>query len=391
MLFGNTTIQTNEVQAMSENWLITIDCRQPALNPDNKLYVSVPGELVCSLEAALPPLPAKNREQVMGYAIEDQIATHLDEVKLFSNPRSKSSLTPILWCLRTHWGSWLQKIEKMQDHPPEAMLPDYLYLPLEDNAWSIRSISNRTLLRCSQSTGLTIETNSFVDLLSLQLDNTKTKPESIIYDGVDLTEALKKICRQHSIPFIHKKLRLFEAPLQAMPSMLPKKKWHWKKTKANLLKRLENPWKTAARLTGIWLVILIVGSAWYEVSLSNAVERGKEQLTTLYHRLDMDPTQGNASDHLRQLHDKLKNTIYSDENLRQLKRVGEVVERVTGIKVTRFDVSAHGTTVTVSAPSIAVLAHFMHELKLAHIVAKQSNLIIDQQQASVTLTLGDSF
>lgn len=376
---------------MSENWLIAIGCQVPKLDKQDKLFISVPGELVCSLHITLPQIPAKNQEQVIGYAIEDKIASHLDSVKLFSNPRHKGGMTPVLWCLRENWESWMKQMETLNKHVPKSMLPDYLYLPLEEESWSIRSVQGRSLLRCSLSTGLTIETQSFIGLLTLKLDNTADLPASLIYDGDELTDELTLICQQYGILFTHKKLRLFESPSSIGLSLLPKNKFDWTQFKPSLFKQFSPPWRIASGLLSVWLVVFAVGATWHHAVFNKAQINVEQALAAVYHRTyPSHSVPGNIAKRLQHLQRSLRKGLNKSPMLAKLKNIALAKKASPGLKIESFDATTKHISLKISARSISMIDHFTQQLKVRKTSTKQSNLLITPDGVTVTLTLGGS-
>ncbi len=340
---------------MSNPWLMTIDDEKPALQKADKLYISVPGELVCSLVIELPVLPTKNREQVVGYALEDKIAAHLDDIKIIIFPSTKGKTT-VLWCLQAQWERWLQKIEQFHMPEPEALLPDYLYLPLEMNAWTIRTHENRTLLRTDAFNGLTLENELFIELLSLKLDQALELPTTLIYEGGPLLEPLTHLCTQYGLSLIQKKLPFFSIPRDSRLSLLPQKKFHWK--------QIPRSWKIAGILAITWITLLIIGFSWQHRALNQAIKKDQQQLATLYHRVDpIHEIPEGWVEQLPSLQRNLKNSLHKETVITHVMMLNQILTRYPGIELKSFDVTAQKIELQINASSMKIIDTLVTQLK----------------------------
>lgn len=332
---------------MTNHQLLKINEDISNLKKQDTVFLSVPGEMVCSIEVTLPPLHSKNKEQVIGYAIEDKIASNMNDIKIFHSLNKKTGTSSILWCERNDWDRWQEKLNSL-DNTVEKLLPDYLYLPLEDNSWTIKTKGGYSLLRSGESTGMRIENSSFIDVLSLQLENATTKPSTIIYDGNVLFDSIYSLCQNNQVSFIQKKLALFEVPSEKIPSLLPKKRW--------ALKKCIGPWRLATALGLIWLTLLTGGLVW------------KHSI---------------SADYL--LHHKK-----SDPALKKLKTITHLLNQDTTLKIESFQASPRALTLTLSGDSTKNINDFIQKLAALSISHKESDWDYKPDQTRVKITIGES-
>lgn len=250
--------QANSWQ-MIKNGELSSTAEKPNLKRSDKLYVSVPGELVCSFEKQLPPLPKKNQQQTIGYAIEDHIASSLESVTICSQQDRKTGQTAILWCDQTQLQSWQIILNEHTTVPAIAVLPDYLYLPIDEASWTISQQHDHLLIRTSTTTGLTLRVENFLQTLPLLLQESAQGLQSIIYDSIDYRDSLEIICRKYGISLIFKDPLPFCYPEQRLPSLI-KAKNSLSLDKTSFLKKIN---KTLAT---IWFLVLLAGVTGYYTS-----------------------------------------------------------------------------------------------------------------------------
>lgn len=369
---------------MCINYLIDIQQETPLLEPGDSLCVSVPGELVCSLQVELPPLPSKNRELVIGYAIEDKIATHLDDIKLFCPTQPKQGPSTVLWCLRRHWETWL----KQTDDNVVCLLPDYLYLPLETDCWTIRCEGERTLMRSGENIGLSLETDLFNNSLSLLLSQHDPLPETILFDGNAVPETIKACCKQHGIKAIARKLPRFSAPSKHTFSLLPATPFDWRQLKPTAWKNLNKRWKLACGLTAAWVVILITGSVWEQSALNQAMAQNTQMLQSIYQKAKLTGASAkNNIPELEHLRKSLERGLTPDSSLHMLNRVSSVIQAYPGVKLLNFILDDKSLSLRLSTPSANVLDKVVKKLTELNLDPKRSDLLIQQGQTLTTLVL----
>jgi len=358
---------------MSTTTLIAIGNEIPPQEKGDRLYLSVPGELVCSISTDLPPLPKKNQEQVLGFALEDQIAGDLDDIKFVAQQKGT---TAVLWCKRTHWEKWLADCEGLE---AVALLPDYLYLPLEDDTWTIRIRDTRTMVRTSETTGFAIESSCLLDCLTLKLEAALDLPQALIIDGQAVVEPLKKLCGQYGLALRQEKIPAFSVPEGFNLSLSPQKKWRFKKP-AN------GPWKAAAALAAVWVVVLVSGSIWKNHAMDQAIADYQKQLSALYHRVNpRHHSTAQVVTQLQHLERNLKQGEQPDPVMKKLLNAVQAIQAFPGVRLEKFDASPNKLSLQVSSHSLKSINHVVSSLKKRGLKVKESDLSVKPKYTTVRL------
>lgn len=128
----------------------------------------LPGQDVLLKQLQLPAGSRRHLERVIPYALEEELATDIDDLH-FSWPAniSKSSATiPVAVVARERmqtWADWCQQAAIEADH----WLPETLLLPYQENHWSALALGDALIVRSGPWQGFTLEQTQIGDVLPL--------------------------------------------------------------------------------------------------------------------------------------------------------------------------------------------------------------------------------
>lgn len=163
---------------------------------EREIVLIVPGEDVLLAEADLPPVrQAGRRRQVARYALEDRLASSVDELHFALGRRRGDGATPVATVADERMTAWL---ESLQTHgaEPAAAVPDYLCPPApDDGAWRIWLAGGRALVRCGDQAGFACEYDLLPNLLSADA-GAPTRPSVLAVDD-EAGRALLERLREH--------------------------------------------------------------------------------------------------------------------------------------------------------------------------------------------------
>lgn len=125
---------------------------------ERAIVLIVPGEEVLLAEVKLPPVrQMSRRRQAARYALEDRLATPVDELHFALGERRGDGVTPVAAVARERMAEWL-RIPRTHGVEPAAAVPDYLCPPApEAGAWRVWLIDGRALVRCGEQAGFACE------------------------------------------------------------------------------------------------------------------------------------------------------------------------------------------------------------------------------------------
>lgn len=128
----------------------------------------LPGQDVLLKQLELPAGSRRHLERVIPYALEEELATDIDDLH-FSWPANVSKSTaviPVAVVARERmrsWSAWCQQAGIEADH----WLPEPLLLPYSENHWSALSIADALVVRTGPWQGFTLEQTQVDDVLPM--------------------------------------------------------------------------------------------------------------------------------------------------------------------------------------------------------------------------------
>lgn len=131
------------------------------------LLAIVPGEDVLVTDAEVPPVRQSSRRyQAARYALEDRLATPIENLHLALGARASDGTHPAAVVDRDCMENWLATFGDARDRVTAGLVPDYLCLPVpEDDAAVLWLTGNRALLRRDATHGLACEQDLLAALL----------------------------------------------------------------------------------------------------------------------------------------------------------------------------------------------------------------------------------
>lgn len=134
---------------------------------ERDIALVVPGEEVLLTETMLPPIrQTTRRRQAVRYALEDRLATPVDELHFALGKRRDDGATPVAAVARERMTAWRETV-RAHGAEPTAIIPDYLCLPpAEADTWRIWLVDGRALVHGGEQTGFACEYALLPDLLA---------------------------------------------------------------------------------------------------------------------------------------------------------------------------------------------------------------------------------
>jgi general secretion pathway protein L len=189
--------------------------------------------------------------------LEEDLAEDVEQLHFALAPRQLDETYPVAVVSRALMTQWLEQLSAV-GLIPQALIPDVLALPqATENAWSLLLEKDRALLRKDTFSGFTFDPANAEDLLNCALEEANVKPEVIEVYGTEgeddprlpSTSSITYQQRDGSPP------GLWAAGLDAKRAINLLQAQY--RTKSDLVRVLK-PWRAAAAVIGIWLVLQVV-------------------------------------------------------------------------------------------------------------------------------------
>lgn len=164
---------------------------------EREIVLVVPGEEVLLTEAKLPPVrQAARRRQAARYALEDRLATPVDELHFALGERRGDGATPVAVVARERMTAWLG-IPRTHGTEPVATVPDCLCPPPPaEGARRVWLLDGRALVRSGERDGFACEYDLLPDLLAAASGD-RPRLEVLAVDGETERELLARLRERH--------------------------------------------------------------------------------------------------------------------------------------------------------------------------------------------------
>jgi general secretion pathway protein L len=219
-----------------------------------RLILVIPGEVVTLTQARLPKRSRTAWLKALPYALEDNLTEDVENLHFALGEALDATEMPVAIISHQAMRTWLDRCAQA-GISPVAIVPDILLLPYEEGSWSLLLENNRGLVRSGICAGFAAERDNLALLLGLALTEAgENAPSSLRVWGNEASD----------IAHLPLELRYQET----YPGLLPLSATSYDSLftlnllqgpysrKAHLGKWLR-PWRTAAVLAGLWLVLQV--------------------------------------------------------------------------------------------------------------------------------------
>jgi len=161
--------------------VVTGDLQEASgLATNRKVLAVVNGATILHTEPVLPPLKGGAKlAQVIPYALEDQLATDVDELHFAVGKRSTRSGTPIAVVAHEQIQKWLSTLQAAGLYPT-ALVSDTSTLPVSEDAITLVIDQGRVLMSRADAPSISLDISPLAEALQLLIPETTETPV-IIY------------------------------------------------------------------------------------------------------------------------------------------------------------------------------------------------------------------
>jgi len=218
-----------------------------------QVIMLVPAEQVLLKQAEVPARQTSQLRKAVPFALEDELAPDISELHFALGSR-EDGVTPVAVVDSRLMEGWIG-LCRAHGIQPQAILPDLLTLPWQENTWSILLEADQALVRTGLNSGFSCQRELLDTLLQAELEN-NDQPQLVnvwLCDGQEARLALP----QDDIET--KALACPDGPLSVMAQgWQPRQGIDLQqgefKNRPDIAKKLQ-PWRWAAIIFGVFVVI----------------------------------------------------------------------------------------------------------------------------------------
>lgn len=173
------------------------------LAAQRRVIVLVPGVDVTVLDAVVPTRNIQRMLQAVPYALEDRLAQDVDDLHFAPGPRDPDNKVPVAVIAHARLRAWLD-ILNAAGIEPDALLPDFLALPLQHGEWSAALAPDGLLLRTDNAHGCYLPQAMIATLLPMLLENAgRPAAVHLFYDaaGADAAQSLTSLLADEGLEY----------------------------------------------------------------------------------------------------------------------------------------------------------------------------------------------
>lgn len=217
-----------------------------------QLLLIAPGEAVTLHRVPLPSQKRSTWARAVPYALEDQVAEDLETLHFAFSALADGAYLPVAVVAHDALRGWLNRCDQA-GIAPVAVIPEPLLLPWRDGDWSVWLEPHRAVVRTGRWEGFAAERDLLELLLNQALvEASDAKPQRLrVWGGSPptLAEADWELHREEGPTEPLQWLATVYQPTQVINLLqgVYSRQAHWG--------RWLRPWKAAAALAGVWLLI----------------------------------------------------------------------------------------------------------------------------------------
>lgn len=158
----------------------------PPLGAEIQIIALIPSSALLLLKAKLPKASPARLLQAVPYAVEEQIATDIENMHFALGEWQAEGTMPVVAISHAEITYYLQLL-MYHGLQPNIILPDVLAIPYEENSWSLVIEQQTTLVRTGWQSGFTLDTAHLNALLPV-LQDTATEPAPSVFRMYNYTQ-----------------------------------------------------------------------------------------------------------------------------------------------------------------------------------------------------------
>lgn len=226
------------------------------------VIVLVPGIDVSLMNAQVPTQNRQKLLKAIPYLLEEQLASDVEDLFFALGDRIPGDRIPCAVVARTCMDGWMTRLAEFKLQP-DVLLPDYLSLPYEPGVWTLYKDADGILLRTDVQAGAYVELDNLQPMLEIALsDAGELRPARLRILDADANTNLPDLSGL-AVEVVHE---LFDASTflqlaQSVERNVALNLLQGDYSRREKLGKMWRPWRPAAILAGIFIVLHLASSA----------------------------------------------------------------------------------------------------------------------------------
>lgn len=328
-----------------------------------KVVVAVPGQDVLLSAVSWSARNRARVRQAVPYLLEEQLIGEVER-QHFALGQWDGEQLAVAVVSRHQMDDWQQRLS-LAGLTVACMLPDFMVIPAEQEAWSLFMDEHACLVRRGMQSGFSVDPESAPYLVELALCETPVRPAAIHDLGNTAAPWLEAVAGAHSIPCHRREISFLEVWAQTYDERGALNLLQGEYSQQERLSRLLRPWLPAAIVLGGWVLLntLVAGIEYWQ--LSQQREQLRQQISQVYLNTFPDArrvvnARVQMEQHLRELRDQQR--AAGGPTLSLLAALSEVMAGEGGYKLQLLRVEQQQLEINLQVPSLGALEQFKQRL-----------------------------
>lgn len=345
--------------------------------PNHNLVVFVPAEDVLLTHVELPKMTKSKLRTALSYALEEHLSEDVSSLHFCSGPSSDQHDWPVAVVNVELMGKWFNRSGGWAKNGTnlEAMVPESLLIPWEENTWTLWVESDPILMRMGEFSSFALDRESANDMLLLEFNQATLKPEKLVVYSKKKDD-VSTLIQNLPVEIEHKVLE--ENSLKTMASEFKKGLY------INLLqgefkpkKEVFSPKKIMAitiSLCAIWFGVLIVGNSLKYFFLNQHAKQLEQEITVVYKQLFPKATSViSPRKRVERLLNSMRSLQAKGAFLSLVEKAAPVVKEQSGVIIQSVTFADSKAQLQVDVDDFALLDQFTDRLRAVGLRVDQSN------------------
>jgi general secretion pathway protein L len=255
------------------------------LVPGRQVIVLTPASDVLLARAVVPNVGRQRLAQAIPYALEDQLGSEVEDLH-FALGRQADQAISVAVVARGKMDAWLEYL-RGAGFQPDLLVPAVLALPYEEGTWTVLREAGGAICRSGVQAGFAADHDNLETLLSLA-----------IAEAGDAAPARLRIIETPGAPALHAEAWSQTLGVAVSHEVSPEdalavqaRNYHedlainllqGDYSRREQLEKLWRPWKPAAALLALWLVVYVGMTVSEVISLSRQAPKLQKQIEQAY-------------------------------------------------------------------------------------------------------------
>ena len=232
-------------------------------------------------------VPTQNRQKLLKalpYALEDQLAEDVDDLHFALGARGIDGDMSIVVVSREQMGVWQEQLRTAGINS-DYLIPDALSLPIQDQAWTVFLESNLALVRTGEAQGFASELDNLPAFLGFSVAEAGDATAATIDlwdNGATYSSQLTEVVKNAEIRVHDESIDLLTLVAREFDPRFAFNLLQGDYSRKEQWGKRWRPWRVAASLATVWVVLQLAMNISENVSLSRQNDELRAQVNRTY-------------------------------------------------------------------------------------------------------------